>query len=64
MALLAAHLGYVRAHCNLERNYLVLYLLTYMEATVKMKSIMQVSLSIFLVSHSFPVKGAVAVLIC
>lgn len=36
----------------------------YVEAKVKMKSVMQVSLSIFLVSHSFPVKGGVAVLIC
>lgn len=61
---LAACPGYTRALHNLEGSYLELYLFTYVEAKVKIKSIMQVSLSIFLVSHSFPMKDGVAVLIC
>ena len=39
--LLAACPGYARALCNLERSYLELYLFTYVEAKVKMKSIMK-----------------------
>ena len=62
--LLAAHPGYSRALRNLERSSLELYLFMYMQAKVKTKNIMQASLSVFPVSHSFPVKGGVTVLIC